>query len=876
MLSHARSIGHGGVLDRRGKTRRELWQRAEGDAARREVENLERRVQALFAELSVQRDEARHRSRQLTLRTRQLSGANRTIERLSVWLGRLDELESEHPSKGIRALSRRLDAYTHRRKIAALHARFSHWRDHFKPIMVPSRGGRVLPEMRRPGSPLRGGAGPTAPVPAPATSRSTEYVVSTIGGLDPPTILVPVHDAYEHLRCCVESVVRNTTVPARLLLIDDASTDPRVSSLLDRYGDVDGVRVLSNEENLGYAATVNRGLRESEGDVVLLNSDTEVTPRWLQNLTLAAHLDPLTATATALSDNAGAFSVPNANSSNELPPGLSRDEVGRLVTHTSDRLYPSSPTGNGFCMYVKRDAIRDVGEFDVEKYPRGYGEENDFCMRARARGWNNVVDDATIVFHGRSASFGSARLELLQAARETTDRLHPEYEALAHAFTTSEPLERVRANVRTAYAERSESDLRPQILFVLHDAGGGTHYTTFDLMDGLADRYSPYLLVSDKSSLKLFRRETSELIELEEHDLQGEWHPTEFSRPDYRAIITNLLVRYRFELVHIRHLSGHTFDLPEIAHSLGTPVVLSFHDFYLSCPTVNLIDDRDEHCGGICTPGIGQCRVPRPYRSELPILKHSWLRTWRHRAEALMEHVDAFVTTSEAARSIYLSSFPRLRGRGIQLIDHGRDLEQAHCAGRPDGGPIRILVPGSVDVHKGSKLLRGLKEIDSAGRLEFHFMGSSAEPLGGLGQYHGPYEREEFNQRVLKIRPSFIGIFSIWPETYCHTLTEAWGAGVPVLGSDMGAIGERIRAHGGGWLIDHRDPVRAYGQILAAAGDSDGYLRELKRATLEGIRSTVEMADDYQALYSEVAKRRRPFGVENLQLEELAEPSRMK
>jgi hypothetical protein len=86
-------------------------------------------------------------------------------------------------------------------------------------------------------------------------------------------------------------------------------------------------------------------------------------------------------------------------------------------------------------------------------------------------------------------------------------------------------------------------------------------------------------------------------------------------------------------------------------------------------------------------------------------------------------------------------------------------------------------------VHKGARFLRKLEQVDAEKRLEFHFLGNVVGECRDLGVNHGPYERGKFNDRVREIGPSFIGIFSVCPETYCHTLKEAWAAGVPVLAS---------------------------------------------------------------------------------------------
>src|SRR3546814_14202891 len=67
---------------------------------------------------------------------------------------------------------------------------------------------------------------------------------------------------------------------------------------------------------------------------------------------------------------------------------------------------------------------------------------------------------------------------------------------------------------------------------------------------------------------------------------------------------------------------------------------------------------------------------------------------------------------------------------------------------------------------------------------------------------HGPYQREQFAERVAAIQPHVAAILSICPETWCHTLTECWACGLPVFALDIGAVGERIRDPGGGWLVE--------------------------------------------------------------------------
>ena len=243
-------------------------------------------------------------------------------------------------------------------------------------------------------------------------------------------IVVPVYGAPAFVERCLDSVLAHTTGRARLTVIDDASPDAAIGPLLARYASRANIGVLRNGENLGFTATANRGIAEAgRADVVLLNADTEVGPNWLTGLRRAAASAPDVATVTAVSDNAGAFSVPELERENAMPARWTLDDTARALWHGAGHAYPELPTGNGFCMYIRRAVIDDVGALDEAAFPQGYGEENDFCQRASARGQRHLIAGNVYVHHARSASFGHARrAELGAAGMQVLRERWPNYE----------------------------------------------------------------------------------------------------------------------------------------------------------------------------------------------------------------------------------------------------------------------------------------------------------------------------------------------------------------------------------------------------------------------------------------------------------------
>jgi len=308
---------------------------------------------------------------------------------------------------------------------------------------------------------------PSAPELGPLAAAQLVPFGVDAGAVD-VAIVVPVYNAPEQVERCLDAVLAHTTGRARLIVIDDASPDPAIAPLLARYAQLARVRVLRNDGNRGFTATANRGIaRAGAADVVLLNADTEVGPNWLAGLRRAVHARDDIATATAVSDNAGAFSVPELEQANELPSCWTFDESARALWHDSGLAYPELPTGNGFCLYIRRAVLDAVGLLDEGAFPQGYGEENDFCQRAAQHGYRHVVAGNVLVRHARSASFGEERrLALGFAGMAVLRERWPGYEAEVGRTLFSFERRALDWRVRRVFAAARAGAVKPRLLWV--------------------------------------------------------------------------------------------------------------------------------------------------------------------------------------------------------------------------------------------------------------------------------------------------------------------------------------------------------------------------------------------------------------------------
>ncbi len=285
----------------------------------------------------------------------------------------------------------------------------------------------------------------------------------------PVAIVVPIFNAPALVERCIESVIRWTSSPARLILIDDASDDPTVAPLLKKYTARENITLLRNVENLGYTRTSNVGIEASGGaDVVLLNSDTQVGPRWLDRLRQVAYVDASIGTVTAVSDNAGAFSVPDLERYCPIPPRWTLPQTQRALLQQVASPPPELPTGNGFCMFVKRAMLDAVGVLDAEAFPSGYGEENDLCQRGARAGFRHLIAGDVFVAHARSASFGDERRARLgEQGMAVLRQRYANYERDVGATLYSFARRVLDYRVRRIYADAERAPLpRPRVLVI--------------------------------------------------------------------------------------------------------------------------------------------------------------------------------------------------------------------------------------------------------------------------------------------------------------------------------------------------------------------------------------------------------------------------
>lgn len=584
-------------------------------------------------------------------------------------------------------------------------------------------------------------------------------------------VIVPVYGGREESLRCLQSVVSNPQqTPYRLLIINDASPDPRIQEALRQFAATHNqVELLENEENLGFVATVNRGMALSEdNDVVLLNSDTEVANDWLDRLVVAAGRDERIGTLTPFSNNATICSFPRFCQSSTLPDHWNVADLDALFSRVNTADVVDIPTGVGFCQYIRRACLRETGLFDVERFGRGYGEENDFCRRAARLGWRNVLCCDVFVFHEGGVSFSHEQTERVAHAQEILQKLHPDYHALVEKHIQQDPAQLQRTRV---LIEMLRTSPRQKVLHLTHHLGGGTKKHIRELANWLAEDMDALVVRPvEGGGARLSFGATDEAPDLF------------FSLPQMYSQLRDLLRVVGVSRLHFHHTLGLETCLWGLPDDLQLPFDITLHDYYFVNAHPSQTDAKGRY-----TPDL------QAQASSYPL--SVGIEEWQANQRQLLQKAQRVIAPSAWAMREFERHYPGLNYLLAWHPDSEEHMPWPQVQNRyPGDRPLRVLVLGALSPEKGPDILEAVA-VEARKRslpLEFHLLGYAYRPLADAVIEHGAYSEADLSRYLQQLQPDLVWFTAQWPETYSYTLSEMFLAGLPAVVPDIGAFPERV------------------------------------------------------------------------------------
>lgn len=631
-------------------------------------------------------------------------------------------------------------------------------------VVLPD--GKIVPF---PGSPIS-----LAPVkPYRASKRAKRRTIETSG----TAIVIPIYHGAEETRACIASVLETVPADAPVILVNDASPEAAITELMREHARNPRITVITNERNLGFPGAANRGMAAvPDHDVILLNSDTLVFPGWYERLTAHAATDATIATVTPLS-NAGSIASYPGGEENACTEEMARlrDEAAAAANAGQ---HVDAPTGVGFCMFVRRACLAQVGAFDEQLFGRGYGEENDFCMRASAHGWRHVIAGDVYVLHRNGTSFGTTRNGWMARNETVLDQRHPGYKPLVDAFHKAQPLAPLRRQIDIAVLRDNKRPIA--LLISLALAGGVAKHVEARIAALEHQGYQPILLrpSADHTQARLTlpgHKEFQDLI---------------FRAYDGIEAFRDLLATLPIQHVELHHFLGLDAPFVEACLALEAPADIFIHDYSWYCPRLSLLGASGSYCGEPGAAGCKSCIVQngselhdRLDPDSLKERSDQWLRRARH----------IFVPCEDVAQR-YRRMFPAVEFTPARWEDTPLDP-------RPIANPTphRIAIIGAVGEQKGRAVLLACARHAALHDLPLEFVligfADEEDALLATGKVFisGRYDEAELPDLLQREAPSAIFLPSVTPETWSYSLSHAMATGLPITAFDLGAMAERLR-----------------------------------------------------------------------------------
>lgn len=279
-------------------------------------------------------------------------------------------------------------------------------------------------------------------------------------------IIVPVYSGCAESLACLDAIkASENSTPYRVVVVDDCSTDENLRNALRTRAQRKEITLISRPINAGFAGAVNTALTlDNTRDVILLNADTLVFGNWLDRMRAAAYQGDDIATVTPLSNHGELVSYPLPMHNNPVVNAKHAEQIDRLFNLVGPKEAISIPAGVGFCFYIKRSALNEVGLFDEGTFGRGYGEDTDFCLRLQIRGWRNVCAANTYVVHWGSRSFGDEKKYLVAKNLHRLHARYPNHSKEYDQFLADDPLYELRRTAQRQWL----ANVVPQYKGTLH------------------------------------------------------------------------------------------------------------------------------------------------------------------------------------------------------------------------------------------------------------------------------------------------------------------------------------------------------------------------------------------------------------------------
>ena len=649
-------------------------------------------------------------------------------------------------------------------------------------------------------------------------------------------VVMPVYNDLAQTKAAITSVMKAIPATAKLVVVDDCTPEPALARYLDKLAAEGRLTLLRHTQNRGFCVAVNTGLNVvGRCDVLLLNADILLPQGVVETLVEVAYAHAATGTVSPFSNEASIMSYPAKWGGNPIPDMRETGQLNMLARRANGAAFVEIPSTVGFCMFIRHDCLEAVGGFRNEIFAQGYGEENDFCIRARHLGFRHMAAPGAYVAHKGGASFGATANELLARNLRLVEQLFPGYQKLVDDFMRADPL----ATYRAAFDEmrlRTQVPQRETVLLITDADSGSDARRRFESETKEWKEQGKHLLLLKPKYIEMTPRVSHPtlyaLVDSEGHNFSEDNNFFEsnkfcnlvFKIPTELPRLLKLLETLRVTRVVFHQSRDHHKSMRTLAGVLGVTQDTIIYDYSSFCPRMTLLNRPVEagklrYCG---EPALKSCEECCSLKDDV-IMKQISVSGLRKRSFKELNTSDRVIVPSRDTAQRLKRHFP-------SIVPHIRPWMDQTCLLPPSLVPansrrsrVRVAVLHDCNPATGMDVLLDCAA-DASQRslpLDFFVIGSSTddEELLEAGIFVTSSPNDGNIQEVIReLSPDLAFVPSIWPETWCFALDEAWKAGLNAFVFNLGAQAERMHASRRGVALPLGLPVQHINNILIQAG----------------------------------------------------------
>ncbi|MFL5745330.1 MAG: glycosyltransferase, partial [Niastella sp.] len=455
-----------------------------------------------------------------------------------------------------------------------------------------------------------------------------------------------------------------------------------------------------------------------------------------------------------------------------------------------------------------------AGHLDEKNFPRGYGEEVDFCFRAAKKGFKNVLNANLYVTHKHGGSFEPEEKITLQTAHQKkVEKLHPNFTSSVNNFFANNRFVYVKLALLLKLAKEEGNGL---VLFFDHDLGGGTNLYSKNYLQKNPDKvfiYGQYINPNSNQdkNIAFTINYKDYLLKFGVNDIDNLFAVLDHYGLLPYEIIVNNIVSYNKPLSFIKKV---------VAFKQIKNIKLSVfcHDYFYLCPNFLLFTENNKFCRlpsdpkvcSSCLDNLDKIIDPKLITEEFTNL-FEWRAVW---GKVLSQHADQIVAFSDTTKALLIKQWPQLQLK-IEVIPH-----ELVGFNKFDQKVYNIGILGNIhSIAKGAEFVHQLATHVEKNKIKNFTLIN----IGGINPHYdhrvlikkGPYHLKNLHYILVANNIDVILIPSVCAETFSFTTREAIESGIPTACFNFGGQYDQVKKYAKGIVVDKIDPAVLLEQIEA-------------------------------------------------------------